>query len=74
MIRPVIEYGNIIWGPFYVMDQQAIEKVQHRATKIIPELRLFISGMLTAAISAIACSQTAKRGNDISIPADTPVL
>ena len=39
LIRPVLEYGNIIWGPFYVMDQQAIEKVQHRATKIIPELR-----------------------------------
>ena len=27
------------WGPFYVMDQQAIERVQCRATKIIPELR-----------------------------------
>ena len=39
LIRPVIEYGNIIWGPFYAMDQQAIEEVQHRATKIIPELR-----------------------------------
>ena len=34
LIRPVIEYGNIIWGSFYVMDQQAIERVQHRATKI----------------------------------------
>ena len=39
LVRPVIEYGNIIWGPYYVMDQQAIKKVQRRATKIIPELR-----------------------------------
>ena len=39
LVRSVIEYGNIIWGPYYVMDQQAIEKVQHRATKIILELR-----------------------------------
>ena len=39
LVRPVIEYGNIIWGPYYVMDQQAIERVQHRATKMIPELR-----------------------------------
>ena len=34
-----MEYGNIIWSPYYVMDQQAIEKVQHNETKIIPELR-----------------------------------
>ena len=27
LIRPVIEYGSIIWGPFYIMDQQAIKKV-----------------------------------------------
>ena len=36
LVRPVIEYGNIIW---YVIDKQAIEKVQRRTTKIIPELR-----------------------------------
>ena len=28
----VLEYGNIIWGPQYVQDQQKIEKVQKRAT------------------------------------------
>ena len=39
LIRPIIEYGNVIWGPHYVIDQQAIEKIQHRATKLIPELR-----------------------------------
>ena len=41
LVRPVIEYGNIIWGPHDIMDQQAIEKVQRRATKLIPELRQF---------------------------------
>jgi len=25
LIQPVIEYGNIIWGLYYIMDQQAIE-------------------------------------------------
>ena len=39
LIRPIIEYGNVIWGPHYVIDQQSIEKIQHRATKLIPELR-----------------------------------
>ena len=39
LIRPVIEYGNVIWGPHYIMDQQAIENIQRRATKLIPELK-----------------------------------
>ena len=39
LVRPVLEYGSIIWGPHYIMDQQAIEKIQRRATKLIPELK-----------------------------------
>ena len=59
------------------MDQQVIEKIQHRDAKIIPELRhyktLFILGTLTEVISTITCSQMAKRRNDISVPADSSV-
>jgi len=29
-IRPVLEYGNIIWGPLFVLDQQQVEKVEKR--------------------------------------------
>jgi len=28
MVRPVIEYGNSAWGPYYISDQQNIEKIQ----------------------------------------------
>ena len=28
LIRPIIKYGNIIWGPYYTLDQQSIEKIQ----------------------------------------------
>jgi len=34
-VRPVLEYGNIIWGPQYIADQRSVEKVQRRATKLI---------------------------------------
>ena len=34
-IRPIIEYGTAIWGPYYVLDQQLIERIQRRATKLI---------------------------------------
>ena len=39
MVRPLLEYGNVIWGPFNKHDQKPIEKVQRRATRLIPELR-----------------------------------
>ena len=39
MVRPHLEYGNVIWGPFYAGDKKAVESVQRRATKLIPELR-----------------------------------
>ena len=39
MVRPLLEYGNVIWGPHYKMDMRSIESVQRRATKLIPELR-----------------------------------
>ena len=39
IFRPTLEYSNSIWGPHFVLDQQKIEKVQHRATKMIPQLQ-----------------------------------
>ena len=39
MVRPHLEYGNVIWGPHYKDDMKAIEKVQKRATKIVPSLK-----------------------------------
>lgn len=39
MIRPVLEYGNVVWCPRYKTDDIGIEKVQRRATKLIPDLK-----------------------------------
>ena len=39
MVRPHLEYGNAIWGPFYQGDIKMVEAVQHRATTLIPHLR-----------------------------------
>ena len=39
MVRPILEYGNVIWGPYYVLDQCKLEGVQQRVTKLVPSLR-----------------------------------
>ncbi len=39
IVRPHLEYGNLIWGPHYKLDQQAVAKVQRRATNLVPELK-----------------------------------
>ena len=39
LIRPHLEYGNIIWYPYLKRQSAAIEKVQRRATKILPSLK-----------------------------------
>jgi len=38
LVRPIIEYGNIVWGPFFNQDIKRIESIQRRATRIVPSL------------------------------------
>jgi hypothetical protein len=39
LVRPHLEYANIIWSPHLKRQSAAIERVQRRATKLLPELR-----------------------------------
>ena len=39
LVRPHLEDANVVWGPHYKGDQQLVEKVQRRATKMIRNLR-----------------------------------
>ena len=39
MVRPHLEYGNLIWHPYLKRQSVAIERVQRRATKILSECK-----------------------------------
>ena len=41
MVRPILEYGNVIWGPHYVLDQRKLEGVQWRARKLLTNSIIF---------------------------------
>ena len=39
LIRPVLEYGNVVWKPYFKKDSELLERVQRRATKIVKSVR-----------------------------------
>ena len=39
LVRPHLEYANCVWSPLLERDRTTIEKVQRRATKMIPALK-----------------------------------
>ena len=39
LVRPHLECANTVWGPHYKIDQQKIERVQRRATKLIEDIK-----------------------------------
>jgi len=41
IIRPHLEYGNVVWHPYLRKDIDKIEAVQHRATRMIPGMDKF---------------------------------
>ena len=39
LVRPHLEFGNMAWGSFNRSDQRLIERVQRRATKLVPGIK-----------------------------------
>lgn len=66
LVRPHLEYCNVIWGPFYKGDIESIEKVQRRATKLVQEVRDLTYGDRLCALDIPSLVYRRKRGDMIT--------
>ena len=41
IVRPHLEYCSAVWSPQYVKDKYLLERVQHRFSRMFPELNEF---------------------------------
>ena len=39
LVRPHLEFGNVVLGPFNRADQLLVERVQRKATRLVPSIR-----------------------------------
>ena len=39
LLCPIIEYGNTIWSPHFILDQRKLENIQRRATCLVVNLQ-----------------------------------
>ena len=39
LVRPILEYASSIWNPYKTKNIEAIENVQRRATKMLPDMK-----------------------------------
>jgi len=39
LVRPHLDYCSSVWNPYYSKDKELLERVQHRFTRLFPELR-----------------------------------
>ena len=41
LVQPILEYGNLVWGPNYKEDICKVEKIQQTATRMVNSIRHF---------------------------------
>ena len=67
LVRPLLEYGNLIWGPLYILDQRSVENIQRRATRLVPGMRYLPYTDRLRNLDIPSLSYRRKRGNMISL-------
>ena len=65
LVRPHLEYGNIIWGPFNKEDIGKVESIQRQATKCIKKLKHMDYGLRLKTLKLPSLQHRRRRGDMI---------
>ena len=68
LIRPILEYGTVVWDPYYSTDINKIERVQHRAARFITgDYKTRDPGCVTSMIKDLKLPTLQERRRDIRL-------
>ena len=67
MVRPHLEYGNVIWGPHFKEDIKAVERVQKRATRMIASIKDLMYSKRLEVLNLPSLHYRRKRGDMIML-------
>ena len=67
LVRPLLEYGNPVWGPFYIQDQKIVESIQRRATRLVPGIRHLTYADRLSILNIPSLLYRRKRGDMITL-------
>ena len=68
MVRPHLEYGNVIWHPRYRRDTLEVEKIQRRVTKLIPRLKSLSYEKWLRVLRLPSLEHRRRRGDMLQVP------
>ena len=66
-VRPILEYCQEIWSPYLTKDVDKIERVQRRATKLVPQLKEMSYEDRLKSLDLFKLSERRTRGDMISM-------
>ena len=67
LVRSLLEYGNPVWGPFYIQDQKIVESIQRRATRLVPGIRYLTYADRLSILNIPSLLYRRKRGDMITL-------
>jgi hypothetical protein len=67
LVRPHLEYGNVVWSPYHQGDIDMMERVQHRATRLVPGFSKLTYEERLKRMNLTTLKQRRQRGDMIEI-------
>ena len=67
LVRPLLEYGHVIWNPRFQADKILVERVQRRATRMIPSIRHLEYTARLEALNLPSLQHRRRRGDMIQV-------